>query len=283
MSGKKTIQKVALIAVAGTLASCGPPPPPPPAPPPPPPPVVEAFPARPIAPGYAQDNLVIPAKNELGVRETVNSDLTPEQMIWNLRSAYNVAALNCHGPDYAALGERYGAFLKANARELTATNSKVDSQFREKFGRSKYKGVRDSYTTQVYNYFSLPPALTRFCAAALNTSNALAEAPKGKLEETAAIELPKLERVFLGYFNDYEDYRQKAAAWDAEYLATYGKPYRHRWMVPKPTDPNAPPEAEAETFGNAFPDTATTQAGKAPVVVAGDNPLSDEASATGQP
>ena len=37
-----------------------------------------------------------------------------------------------------------------------------------------------------------------------------------------------------------EAYRAEAAAWDAEYLATYGEPYRHRWMVPAPVDPNAP-------------------------------------------
>lgn len=256
MPGSKPLIRITTVAAAATLASCGPPPPPPVAPPPPPP-VQEAFPARPIAPGYAQDNLVVPGRNELGIRQTVNSDLTPEEAVWNLRSAYNVAALNCDAPEDAQLAERYGEFLKTHSRELTNANKKIEAQYREEFGGSDYKRARDQYMTQVYNYFSLPPALPRFCAAAREASLALADVPKGELDEAAQVELPKLELVFLGYFDEYEAYRAKAQAWDAEYLATYGEPYRHRWMVPAPVDPNA---ADAEAPAAPAPGAAASPA-----------------------
>lgn len=258
MSGRKTIIRITTVAAAATLASCGPPPPPPVAPPPP---VQEAFPARPIAPGYAQDNLAIPGKNELGVRQTVNTGLSTEQATWNLRSAYNVAALNCNGPEDAQIAERYGDFLKAHAHELTAVNQKVDTQFREKFGRGEYKAARDQYMTQVYNYFSLPPALPRFCAAARETSVALAAAPKGKLDEVAQSELPKLELVFLGYFDEYEAFQTEVTAWDAKYLATYGEPYRHRRAVPLPVDINALPVAAPEAAAVISPDAGSNTEG----------------------
>ncbi|WP_230280332.1 hypothetical protein [Croceicoccus sp. Ery15] len=257
MSGSKPIIRITTVAAAATLASCGPPPPPPVAPPPP---VQEAFRARPIAPGYAQDNLAIPQRNELGIRQTVNTGLSTEQATWNLRSAYNVAALNCNAPEDAAIAERYGDFLKTHSRELSTTNQKVDTQFRDKFGRSEYKRARDQYMTQVYNYFSLPPALPRFCAAARETSLALADTPKGKLDEAAQAELPKLELVFLGYFDEYEAYSAEAQAWDAEYLATYGEPYRHRRMVPPPVDPNAPvaaPVADPAAIPSASADNTS--------------------------
>ncbi|WP_156500468.1 hypothetical protein [Croceicoccus bisphenolivorans] len=242
----KIVKIVQTCAVAGiaTLSGCTPPPPP--APPPPPPPVVQAFPARPLAPGYAQDNLAVPPTDAMGIRQTVNTGLTSAQTTWNLRSAYNVAALNCQGPENAAMAERYGAFLKEHTRELSATNRALDSEFRQKYGPG-YKDVRDRYMTQVYNYFALPPALERFCAAALNVSSELATVEKGNLDVAAANLLPQLESVFLNFFSEYEAYRVAATAWDASYLATYGVPYRRPGMNPLSPAANVPYGPDAST------------------------------------
>ena len=199
--------------------------PPPPPPPPPPAPAPEPFRARPVAPGYAQDGLAVPPADMLGLRRTINSNLSEAQMIWNLRSAYNVAALNCLTADHALLADRYGAFLSTHARELAATNRALDKQFKEEHGRES-KSIRDRYMTQVYNYFALPPALPRFCEAAVTMSSTVALAEPGKLNEAAALALPQLEAVFLKFFDDYDSYRREAAQWEAEYLATYGEPYR---------------------------------------------------------
>lgn len=229
----KIVQTCAVVGIA-TLSGCTPPPPP--APPPPPPPVVQAFPARPVAPGFAQENLVVPAVNALGVRQTVNTGLTAAQTVWNLRSAYNVAALNCQDPAHASMAANYGAFLKSHARELSATNRALDSEFRQKYGPG-FKDVRDRYMTQVYNYFAMPPVLPRFCDAAFNVSTALTTVPAGGLDVAAAGLLPQLEAVYLTFFSEYEAYRVAASAWDASYLATYGVPYRR--PVANPLAPSA--------------------------------------------
>lgn len=229
----RIVQTCAVVGIA-TLAGCTPPPPP--APPPPPPPVVEAFPARPVAPGYAQDNLLVPTVDAAGIRQTVNTGLTSAQTTWNLRSAYNVAALNCQGPQFANMPKQYGDFLKTHVRELSATNRALESEFRQKYGPG-HKDVQDRYMTQVYNYFALPPALNRFCAAALSVSNELVAVEKGNLDVAAARLLPQLEAVFLQFYTEYEDYRVAATAWDASYLATYGVPYRR--PVANPLAPSA--------------------------------------------
>ncbi len=266
----KIVKIVQTCAVAGiaTLAGCTPPPPPAP-PPPPPAPVVAAFPARPVAPGYAQENLLVPQVNALGVRQTVNAGLTSAQTVWNLRSAYNVAALNCQSATHMVMAERYGAFLKAHTRELSATNRALDSEFRQKYGPG-YKDVRDRYMTQVYNYFAMPPVLPRFCEAAYNVSTALATVPAGGLDVAAATLLPQLETVFLGFFTEYEAYRVAASAWDASYLATYGVPYRRPTANPLapaadvPYGPGAPvtaPVVNPAVTGTVTPPAATTAAG----------------------
>ncbi len=254
----KIVQTCAVVSIAA-LSGCTPPPPP--APPPPPPPVVEAFPARPVAPGYAQENLAVPAFDALGVRQTVNTGLTSAQTVWNLRSAYNVAALNCQTPAHAAMAANYGAFLKSHARELSATNRTLDSEFRQKYGPG-FKDVRDRYMTQVYNYFAMPPVLPRFCDAAFNVSTALTTVPVGGLDVAAANLLPQLESVYLGFFSEYEAYRIAATAWDASYLATYGVPYRRPTANPLapaadvPFGPGAPlitPAPNPTMTGSATP------------------------------
>lgn len=237
----KIVQTCAVVGIAA-LSGCTPPPPAPP--PPPPPPVVEAFPARPVAPGYAQENLAVPPMSATGVRQTVNAGLTSAQTTWNLRSAYNVAALNCQGPQYAMMADRYGTFLQTHARELSATNRALDSEFRQKYGPG-YKDVRDRYMTQVYNYFALPPALDRFCDEALKVSTELETVEKGNLDIASATMLPRLESVFLGFYSEYEAWRLAASAWEARYLSTYGVPYQRPGGNPLAPAANVPfgPEA----------------------------------------
>lgn len=280
----KVVKIVQTAALAGAALLSGCTPPPPPAPPPPPPVVQAAFPARPLAPGYAQDGLMTPIVDAMGVRQTVNTGLTTAQTTWNLRSAFNVAALNCLRPEQMVMVERYGAFLKTHARDLSAANRTLDSEFRQKYGPG-FKDVRDRYMTQVYNYFALPPALDRFCAAALGVSSELALVEKGKLNVEAARLLPKLEQVFLDFYTEYEAYRIAASAWDARYLATYGVPYRRPVMNPLtpgavvpygsgpaivlPGTDGAPPASAPPVVlpGAAGAPTAAVSPGAAPAVV----------------
>ncbi|MFV0645431.1 MAG: hypothetical protein ACK5NN_13200 [Sphingomonadaceae bacterium] len=203
------------ITAAGmaVLAACATPPPPPP--PPPPLPVV-VIPPRPIPPNGASTTMIIPFMGADGIRQTININLTPNQRIWNMRSALNVAALNCSEPEFAMLVPNYRSFLEKNKKSLKRTYSDLDKEFRARYGDT-YKRQHDTYVTQVYNYFSLPPAKHSFCQAALEVSNEALLMPEGEIQNFAEQGLPKLEKVFLDFFISYENYRRELAAWDAKY------------------------------------------------------------------
>ncbi|MFM9936331.1 MAG: hypothetical protein ACKVOL_09035, partial [Novosphingobium sp.] len=152
------------------MASCAPKAPPPPPPPPSPPKVVVPPPPKPKPPMGASDILTIPPVDATGLRQSVNRNITPAQSLWNLRSAFNVAALNCNGPGHAEILPRYKVFLKANAKVLTAANKKVDAEFKARFG-AKFTAPREAYMTSVYNHFALPPVTPAFCNAVVAMSS----------------------------------------------------------------------------------------------------------------
>ncbi|WP_156424985.1 hypothetical protein [Novosphingobium fuchskuhlense] len=237
-------------ALALALASCGgsepppvqlPPPPPKPAPPPPPPP-----PPKPVPPAGASDNIAIPPLDANGLRQSVNRGISPAQMLWNLRSALNVAALNCGSPKHAEILPRYKLFLKAYGKTLMAANRKVDAEFKARYG-AKFTAPREAYMTSVYNHFALPPVMNEFCNAALAVTGDLAEqtpalpsapAPRtarakaaalktgapaiatlkpAELEAFAVRSLPNIEVVYDDFYRRYEKYRLDLAEWNAKY------------------------------------------------------------------
>lgn len=181
-----------------------------------PPPVAVVIPPRPMPPMGASPNLVVPALRTDGTRQTVNSDITNMQAVWNLRSAYNVAALNCLGPQYAPIVTSYGAFLKTHAKTLNAANKDMDKRFKADFGKS-YIRERETYLTQVYNYFALPPVVPSLCNEVLAMSGEISAVPAGKLEDYAATGLARMNQPFADFFNSYEQYRSDLTAWEARY------------------------------------------------------------------
>ena len=236
----------------------------------------------------ATTSMTIPMVAATGVRQTVNANLTPAQTTWNLRSALNVAALNCIEPQYAGLVDNYGAFLKRNARELSAANRALQSEFRQRYGGT-YRDVQDSYMTQVYNYFALPPAKKDFCDVSYTVSGELLAITPTDLDTFASMALPRIERVFEDFFRAYEQYRVDLQAWDSQYgpptVTTTVQGYTN------PLDPavTVPPGA---TVVDSMPATAPVSApgeaqapvdippatGQTPIVIAGDNPADGTAT-----
>lgn len=167
----------------------------------------------------------IPARDVSGRRQSINADLTAAQTTWNLRSALNVAALNCREPRYAPILPAYTAFLQTQAKRLAATNRALDAEFRRNYGATA-REVRDSYMTQVYNYFALPPTLPDFCKAALAVSSELPLVAPADLDTFAASALPRLDAVFESFFRAFDQYRIDVAAWDARYGAQHRRGLR---------------------------------------------------------
>jgi len=211
--------KVGGVAISLCLvAACGPkstpaPPPPPPAPPPPP---VVVIPPRPQPPLGAGAGLLVPVVGADGVRQTINARLTPGQTVWNLRSAYNVAALNCLKPEHAEILVGYKTFLKTHKKGLTAANKVVDSDFRRKFGGAFIR-PREAYMTQVYNYFAYPATLGNFCDAALVMARESKAIKPAELNAFSTRNLTMLDGVFETFFRTYEQYQLQLASWDAKY------------------------------------------------------------------
>ena len=88
-----SLPKAGIIATLLALAACAAPPPPPP-PPPPPAPAAVVIPPRPVPPSGAVATMTIPQLGPAGVRQTVNAGVSTNQTVWNVRSAFDVAALN---------------------------------------------------------------------------------------------------------------------------------------------------------------------------------------------
>ncbi len=199
----------------------------PPPPPPPPPPVVVYVPPRPTPPLGAAPTFQVPPLGPDGMRQTINSKITPLQTTWNFRSAFNVAALNCLLPEHADILIGYKAFLKAQKLGLLKANRGVDAEFRKRYGAA-FVRPREAYMTKVYNYYALPPTLNKFCDAALIVAREAKTVKPLGLAAFAQRSLASLDRVFENFYTSFDQYRADAAAWDAKY-------------APKPVAPVATP------------------------------------------
>ncbi len=209
-----TVRFTLVALTVGTLAACAPKAPPPPPPPPPPPVVV--IPPRPLPPLGASSLLAVPLVGPDGLRNTVNARISSNQTEWNLRSAYNVAALNCQRPEHAEILSGYKAYLKNHKTALTKVNKAVDTEFKGRYGASYIK-PREAYMTQVYNFYAFPPTLPNFCDASLAMARESLLVKSADLPAFAARQLPMLDAVFEHFFKSYDQYRADAAAWDARY------------------------------------------------------------------
>ncbi len=206
---------VFLSALAIGLASCAPKPIPIVTPPPPPPKVVVP-PPKPKPPNGASDNIYLPPADANGLRQSVNRNISTNQMVWNLRSAYNVAALNCTASKHADILPRYKDFLTAHGKTLNAVNKKIDAEFKQRFG-PKFIAPRESYLTALYNHYALPPTLDDFCDAVTAVTRDGLAIKSTELEAFAVRSLPSIEVVFDDFYRRYEAYRNALALWQAQY------------------------------------------------------------------
>lgn len=217
-SFRSTVQAAllgALLVASAAEAKKKAPPPPPPSPPPPAMKWV-SIPWKPAPPNNASPLLSTPAMGADGLRASVNRNISPSQALWNLRSGYNVAALNCLEPRHSEIVINYRAFLKAHAKTLKATNLKVDAEWRGRYGAGFVRN-REKYMTEVYNHFAMPPTLPAFCDAALAVSRDLKLAKTTELALKAQSSLPSLEIVFDDFFSRYDRYKLDLAEWETHW------------------------------------------------------------------
>lgn len=166
-------------------------------------------------------DMTIPTADAFGIRETINTNISAEQRLWNLRSALNVAALNCNAPAYVDLVSNYTQFLERYESALRQANLDVAQQFEARYGREG-RAVQDSYMTSVYNYYALPPVQRQFCDAALAQSHAALTVEPDGLPAFSDAALTSIEQIYLDFFAAYEQYEADLALWDRLYGPTRG-------------------------------------------------------------
>ena len=239
---RKIVITAGLVMLASGLAEAKPkkvPPPPPPLPPP----VVVYIPPRPTPPLGAAPSFQAPPLGPDGLRQTINSGITPVQSVWNFRSAFNVAALDCLLPEHADILIGYKAFLKTHKLGLLKANRGVDAEFRKRYGAA-FVRPREAYMTKVYNNYALPPTLNKFCDAALIVARESKTVKPLELTAFAQRSLVTLDHVFENFYISFGQYRADAAAWDAKYAPKPVLPAATAPVVvpiPAPTTTSAKP------------------------------------------
>ncbi|MEP3050189.1 MAG: hypothetical protein ABJP48_11485 [Erythrobacter sp.] len=173
----------------------------------------------------------IPPLRADGLRQTVNRDLSDDELVWHFRSGWNVAALNCTSAQYQPVLTAYSAYISDHATALRQVSERIDSVYRAEHG-SRRAGIRarEGKLTSVYNFFALPPARAGFCRAALDVSNRALGQPSADPIAFAMANFTTLETPFNTFFNEYEEYQRTSAAWDAQYGNQYG-PSQPGWVA----------------------------------------------------
>ena len=188
----------------------------PPPPPPPPPVIIVYIPPRPTPPLGASPRFKVPPLGVDATRQNINTKIGPVQTVWNLRSAYNVAALNCQRIEHNDILIGYKRFLKIYKVGLLKANRGVDAEYRKRYGTAFIR-PREAYMTQVYNYYAFPPTLPNFCDAALAMARESMTLKPLDLTVFAQRYVPQFDLVFENFYRSYDQYKSDAAAWDAKY------------------------------------------------------------------
>lgn len=114
-------------------------------------------------------------------------------MVWNLRAALNVAALQCQFAPTLLTLPNYNTILHDHAAELNSSYATLTKYFVRTHKTAKAgQTALDQYGTKVYSSFSAVHAQLTFCAAADDVSHQVVFAPRGQVGEVAAMRLREL-------------------------------------------------------------------------------------------
>ncbi len=105
-------------------------------------------------------------------------------LLWTLRAALNVAALQCQFSIPLMTVDNYNTMLSQHATELEAAHAALGGYFRRKAGKG-WQRAFDAHTTQSYNGLSTFHAQMGFCEAAAEVGRAAIAAPRGQLARVA--------------------------------------------------------------------------------------------------
>jgi hypothetical protein len=118
-------------------------------------------------------------------------------LLWNLRSGLNVAALQCQFSSYLRAVPNYNALLAHHAAELASAYTALNGYFRRVHGAAQGPRRFDDYSTATYNNFSTLQAQVGFCQTATNILKEALSRPKGELHLVARERMRELRNSLV--------------------------------------------------------------------------------------
>ena len=124
-------------------------------------------------------------------------DATPAELragvIWNMRAALNVAALQCQFEPTLLTVSNYNAVLADHKAELASSYAMLAKYFERK-AKTKKDGQNalDQFGTRTYSGFATVAAQFGFCATAADIGRAALYAPRGKFGDVAIARMREL-------------------------------------------------------------------------------------------
>jgi hypothetical protein len=127
---------------------------------------------------------------------------TPEElraaMVWNIRAALNVAALQCQFAPTLQTLRNYNALVEDHEAELKGSFDTLTKYFRRTSKTTKEGQTKlDQYGTRVYSGYSTVSAQRIFCQTAGRIAEDAAFVPRGQLHELAATRLREMRNALV--------------------------------------------------------------------------------------
>jgi len=127
---------------------------------------------------------------------------TPEEiragLVWNLRAALNVAALQCQFEPTLLSISNYNAMIAHHDAELDAAQASLLGYFQRTAGKGKPgQAAADQYGTRIYSGYSTVQAQRGFCQAAALVGRQAIFANRGGLHEVARNGLGSIKKSLV--------------------------------------------------------------------------------------
>jgi hypothetical protein len=118
-------------------------------------------------------------------------------LLWSLRAALNVAALQCDFEPTLLTTSNYNAMLAHHKVELTSAFKMVSDYFVRTQGAKPGQKQFDQYGTRTYSSFSTVQAQRNFCQTAGSVGRDAIFAPRGQLYRVAQARMGELRKALV--------------------------------------------------------------------------------------
>lgn len=122
-------------------------------------------------------------------------------LIWQMRAALNVAALQCQFSPFLATVPTYNALLRQHSDELAHAFKTMNSYFVRMQGPRIGPRGFDTYATRTNQGWATFDAQLNFCEVAAMVGRRALAVPKGEFGQFAAAEMPLLKESLKAHWN----------------------------------------------------------------------------------